>query len=70
MKTAHDIVQLIGHRNLADMLGVVDTAVSNAVARGMFPAKWYRIVKSECVKIDVDCPDELFNFLEYSEDAA
>ena len=68
MEDISNIVQSIGRRRLSSILGVVDTSVSNAVAKSKFPAKWYVIIKSECDRLGVDCPDELFSFIRQPQD--
>jgi hypothetical protein len=73
MTCTSDILAAVGRANLRKKLGVSDTAISNALSNGIFPAKWYLIVSSECTAINLDCPLALFSFSEAApaeEDAA
>lgn len=62
MASVSEIVAAVGRANLREKLGVSDTAISNALSRKVFPPKWYRLLKSECEAINVDCPMDLFSF--------
>ncbi|MGR3599171.1 MAG: hypothetical protein ACU0FH_02020 [Heliomarina sp.] len=65
------ICQALGRRNIGEGVGVGKTAVGNAVSEGIFPASWYRVVKSLCDETGIECPLEAFNFKSISnEDAA
>lgn len=63
MITVSEICDAIGRQVLAKDLSVGSTAVSNAAVQGRFPAKWFKVVKRHCDRLDLQCPDELFNFL-------
>jgi hypothetical protein len=71
MTCISDIVSAVGRAGLRKKLDVSDTAISNALSRGLFPAKWYRIIHGECEAIGIDCPMAMFSFVESAaEDAA
>lgn len=64
MTTVSYICDQIGRDNLARALGhKYRAAVSNAVTGGMFPSKWYLVVRDECAKLGIDCPVYLFAFI-------
>lgn len=63
MTAVSDIISAIGRTKLREKLGVTDSAISNALARSVFPPKWYRIVKEECEEVDAECPLDLFGFM-------
>ena len=69
MTTVHEITKALGATKLAGALSVGVPAVSNAAARGEFPASWYRVVKAKCEAAGIECPDELFGFRAVSEGA-
>lgn len=46
MRTTLDIADTLGRKAIAEAVGVVPTAVSNAVKRGEFPASWYFAVSA------------------------
>ncbi|WP_277022212.1 hypothetical protein [Paracoccus hibiscisoli] len=60
MTTSHDLADAVGRKKIADALGVLPTAVSNAVVRGWFPSSWFLVVKSMADQVGQDCPPELF----------
>jgi len=62
MMTVIEIVEVIGRAHLASRLDVGRAAISNAISDEIFPAKWYRIVKSECDQAEISCPLSCFNF--------
>ena len=41
MDTAHTYAEKVTRKAIADVVGVVPTAVGNAVLRGSFPAAWF-----------------------------
>lgn len=63
MTIASDIVAAVGRKNLRDRLSVGDTAITNALTRGCFPARWYLVVKAECDSLGLECPESLFGFV-------
>lgn len=62
MMTAKDIVAAIGREKVAKSLGVVDTAVCNAIAANAFPASWYFCIRTLGKDSGVDVPEGLFNW--------
>lgn len=62
MKPVKQIHSALGTARIAGAVGVGQTAVRNALARGVFPATWYLVVLSECRKAGVPCPPEAFSF--------
>jgi hypothetical protein len=56
------VVKAIGRGKLADALRVGRPAISNALRQGVFPARWYRVVKSLADEAGVECPDSLFRW--------
>lgn len=50
MLTALELADALGRRKMADRLGVLPTAVSNAVVRGSFPSSWF----CECSRMAVE----------------
>jgi len=62
MAKVDQIIKTVGRAYLREAFCVTDTAISNASARKSFPAKWYRLVKFECDRLECECPMDLFNF--------
>lgn len=62
MVTVEHICDAVGRAEMARVLGVRKQAISNAVADGRFPAKWFSVVRDMCVHRGVECPEGLFNF--------
>lgn len=60
MVTARDIADRLGRKNMAERLEVGETAVSNAVVRGWFPATWSYLLNEMCGEQGVECPPALF----------
>ncbi|AEI70961.1 hypothetical protein [EBPR podovirus 2] len=60
MTTASDLADALGRKTIADALGVLPTAVSNAVVRGWFPSSWFLAVKAIADAEGRECPPELF----------
>lgn len=60
MSTASELADALGRKTIADELGVLPTAVSNAVVRGWFPSSWFLAVKAIADREGVACPPELF----------
>lgn len=54
------VADALGRRQIADRLGVGETAVSNAVVRGWFPATWFFVLQDMCREEGLDCPPWLF----------
>lgn len=70
MSTVKIICDRIGRRPMAQALGVRPTAISNAVSEGMFPARWFVVVRRMCGERGIDCPEALFNFQDGASVAA
>ena len=68
MITARDIADRLGRRNMADRLEVGETAVSNAVVRGWFPATWSYLLTQMCGEEGIECPPALFKMRGVSHD--
>jgi hypothetical protein len=62
MATVEQVCDAVGRAELARLLGVRKQAVSNAVADGRFPAKWFSVVRDLCASRGIDCPESLFSF--------
>ncbi|MGI3163622.1 helix-turn-helix domain-containing protein [Pseudooceanicola sp. 200-1SW] len=60
MVSALHIANILGRARLASELGVGDSAVSNAVSRGRFPASWFFVVNRLALSANIPCPPELF----------
>jgi hypothetical protein len=60
MTTASDLADALGRKTIADALGVLPQAVSNAVVRGWFPSSWFLAVKAIADGAGQECPPELF----------
>lgn len=63
MTNTSEVCDKIGRKRMADSLGVGVTTISNAAVAGIFPARWYAVVKGFCLSDGIECPDELFNFI-------
>ncbi len=48
MNNVSQIADIIGRKVIAETLQVGSTAVSNAIARGSFPASWYLSIQALC----------------------
>src|SRR6056297_748356 len=60
MITSRDIADRLGRKSIAERLGVGETAVSNAVVRGWFPATWSYLLEQMCNEEGIECPPALF----------
>lgn len=65
--TVSYICTALGRKVIAEKIGVGITAVSNASAQGVFPARWYVAIKSLCADAGIDCPDHLFSFISIAD---
>ena len=63
MKAAH-LADALGRKRMADAIGVGLTAVSNAVVRNTFPASWFIVCKSLAEESGIECPPDLFSFVD------
>ncbi|TNJ48095.1 hypothetical protein FGE21_02195 [Phaeobacter sp. B1627] len=72
MMNVTQIADLIGRKEIADMICVGPTAVSNAIARGAFPASWYLGIRTLCDARNVECRTAWFAMVQPStrKDAA
>ena len=59
-----DLCDLLGRREIARRVARGVTAVGNAVADGKFPASWYLAIKLMCDERGVECPLQLFRFID------
>lgn len=55
------VYELIGRRALVD-LGFSPQALSDAKARGKFPASWYEVINGLVTDRGEVCPTDLFHF--------
>jgi hypothetical protein len=62
-EAAKSLANKIGRKKLAETLGVVPTAVGNAVSRGCFPAAWFMVVSDLAEREGVNCPPHLFKMI-------
>lgn len=60
MITVEHIADHLGRTNIARMLGVGATSVSNAVVANRFPSSWFVALSDECAARGVECPPGLF----------
>lgn len=58
--TSEQFATAIGRRAIAKAVGVLPTAVSNAVVRGTFPASWYYACQKLAEQKNVPFPAEMF----------
>mgnify|MGYP001492356486 CR=1 FL=1 len=63
MNNARDIIKLVGGDVLARDLGVGKKSLSHAAVRGVFPARWYVVIKGHCEAAEIECPYGLFSFI-------
>lgn len=61
--TVERICDAIGRRQIADAIGVRLTSVSNAVADGRFPARWYYVLNQLASDAGLQVPHHLFSFV-------
>lgn len=64
MVTVRTICDEVGRIPLAQSLNVSKSAITNAIAAGKFSPRWYRVVSKICADKGLDCPDDLFDFIE------
>ena len=69
MTTVRDITKHddIGREKLQGLLGVGYKSITKAEADNLCPARWAPIIKAECERVGLDCPDTLFNFIRPQE---
>lgn len=60
MSDVSDIADKIGRKRIAATVGVGVTAVSNAVARGVFPATWADAIRALAKTQGLECPGAVF----------
>ena len=68
MITPRYIADQLGRKELAARLDVGETAVSNAVVRGFFPATWHVLLEQMCRKAGLECPPSLFRMRGFTQD--
>jgi hypothetical protein len=64
MADVEKICDTVGRNVIAKHLGVGGTAISNALDKGVFPARWFVVMAALCKDAGVDCPFEAFSFAE------
>ncbi len=64
MMTVEQICDEVGRKQLADSLNVSRAAITNAIAAGKFSPRWYRVVSVLCDEKGIECPDDLFGFIQ------
>lgn len=62
MNSISEIVTAVGRVNMRTKLNISDTAISNALARNVFPPRWYRLLRDECDVLGVECSMDYFSF--------
>ncbi|HCP80324.1 MAG TPA: hypothetical protein DIT67_01575 [Octadecabacter sp.] len=62
MDNVKSIIDKIGRDVLCQALDVGKAAISNAATRSEFPSRWYLVIKRECTRAGVECPETLFGF--------
>lgn len=60
MITTSQLADALGRLQIAQVVGVGATAVSNAVVRGKFPSSWFLAVRALAEREGCECPPELF----------
>lgn len=60
MTTAIQLADAIGRKKIADAVGVLPTAVSNHVVRGVFPSSWFLAIQPLAIAAGQECPPALF----------
>ena len=68
MTNARKIADTLGRKAIAERLDVGETAVSNAVVRGWFPATWSKLLEQMCEDAGIDCPPAVFKMRGYTQD--
>ena len=66
MMNVNQIADVIGRKAIADTVQVGATAVSNAIARGSFPASWYLSIRVLCEERGVPCETAWFAMVQPS----
>ncbi|PVZ45158.1 hypothetical protein DD556_17935 [Phaeobacter sp. JL2872] len=66
MMNVTQIADAIGRKEIADTVSVRPTAVSNAIARGAFPASWYLSIKVLCEARGLKCETAWFAMVQPS----
>ena len=66
MLTASQFADKVGRQRMADEVGVLATAVSNAVVRGRFPSSWFVVCKALAASEGIPCPPDLFGMKSHS----
>jgi hypothetical protein len=61
MMTTYEFAEAVGRKEMMAQLEIGQTAFSNAVVRGRFPAAWYEVGRSLASDVGVECPPELFS---------
>lgn len=64
MTTTREIIEKIGYERLQQQLGVGYKTVNRRAVQNFFPASWLKVIRAECAAQGIECPDELFNFID------
>ena len=65
--TILEFAEAVGRQKVAATVGVLPTAVSNAVVRGWFPSSWFLVCKDLAEQAGINCPPALFKMREAGE---
>ncbi|WP_273280914.1 hypothetical protein [Pseudooceanicola atlanticus] len=57
-----EILDKLDEEIILARLNVKPRSIRLARERGMFPAKWYPVIRDLCAEGGLDCPDGVFNF--------
>ncbi|WP_027242535.1 hypothetical protein [Pseudophaeobacter arcticus] len=67
MNNISQIADIIGRKVIAETLQVGSTAVSNAIARGAFPASWYLSIQALCEERELEFDPSWFSMIRPSK---
>ena len=65
-----DFYDAVGRQDLAAEIGLTVAALTNRYPKGTMPARWYPAAKSIAERKQVKCPDDLFDWVTTSGEAA
>jgi len=64
MMNTRKIIEVVGSDVLVQSLGVGKKSLSHAAICGVFPARWYVVIKNYCEAANISCPYQLFSFIQ------